>query len=38
MLAGGRDASEFFKHEETPAGAVYAEELLKGRMAANERE
>jgi uncharacterized protein YecE (DUF72 family) len=29
MLAGGRDAYVFFKHEETPAGAVYAEELLK---------
>jgi len=29
MLAGGRDAYVFFKHEDTPAGAVYAEELLK---------
>ena len=28
MLAGGRDVYVFFKHEETPAGAVYAEELL----------
>jgi uncharacterized protein YecE (DUF72 family) len=30
MLAGGRDVYVFFKHEDTPAGAVYAEELLKG--------
>jgi uncharacterized protein YecE (DUF72 family) len=29
MLAEGRDVYVFFKHEETPAGAVYAEELLK---------
>jgi len=29
MLAGGRDVYVFFKHEDTPAGAVYAEELLK---------
>jgi len=29
MLASGKDAFVFFKHEETPAGAVYAEELLK---------
>jgi uncharacterized protein YecE (DUF72 family) len=29
MLAGGRDAYVFFKHEDTPAGAAYAEELLK---------
>lgn len=28
MLAGGRDVYVFFKHEDTPAGAVYAEELL----------
>ena len=28
MLAGGRDCYVFFKHEETPAGALYAEELL----------
>jgi len=27
--AGGRDVYAFFKHEETPAGAIYAEELLK---------
>ncbi|MGH9558957.1 MAG: DUF72 domain-containing protein [Bryobacteraceae bacterium] len=27
-LAGGRDAYVFFKHEETPAGAIYAQELL----------
>ena len=29
MLAGGRDVYVFFKHEDTPAGAVYAEELRK---------
>jgi uncharacterized protein YecE (DUF72 family) len=29
MLAGGRDVYVFFKHEDTAAGAVYAEELLK---------
>ena len=29
MLDGGRDVFVFFKHEDTPAGAGYAEELLK---------
>jgi uncharacterized protein YecE (DUF72 family) len=29
MLAGSRDVYVFFKHEDTPAGVVYAEELLK---------
>lgn len=29
MLSDGRDMYIFFKHEETPAGARYAEELLK---------
>ncbi|HEX6896489.1 MAG TPA: DUF72 domain-containing protein [Bryobacteraceae bacterium] len=29
ILAQGRDAYVFFKHEESPAGALYAEELLK---------
>ena len=29
QLIQGRDAYAFFKHEETPAGALYAEELLK---------
>jgi uncharacterized protein YecE (DUF72 family) len=29
LLDGGRDVFVFFKHEETPAGAVYAEELIK---------
>jgi uncharacterized protein YecE (DUF72 family) len=29
MLSGGRDVYVFFKHEDTPAGAVYAEELLR---------
>jgi uncharacterized protein YecE (DUF72 family) len=28
LLEGGRDVYAFFKHEETPAGAVYAHELL----------
>lgn len=29
VLGGGRDMYVFFKHEETPAGALYAEELLR---------
>lgn len=29
MLEAGRDVYAFFKHEETPAGAIYAEELLR---------
>jgi hypothetical protein len=29
LLADGRDVFVFFKHEDTPAGALYAEELLK---------
>ena len=29
LRADGRDVFVFFKHEDTPAGAVYAEELLK---------
>jgi len=29
LLGQGRDVYVFFKHEETPAGALYAEELLK---------
>jgi uncharacterized protein YecE (DUF72 family) len=29
LLDSGRDVYAFFKHEETPAGALYAEELLK---------
>ncbi len=29
ILGDGRDAYVFFKHEETPAGALYAEELMK---------
>ncbi len=29
MLDGGRDLFVFFKHEDTPAGAMYAEELVK---------
>jgi uncharacterized protein YecE (DUF72 family) len=35
LLADGRDVFVFFKHEETPAGALYAEELL---VAVNPRE
>jgi uncharacterized protein YecE (DUF72 family) len=30
LLADGRDVYVFFKHEDTPAGALYAEELIKG--------
>lgn len=30
LRADGRDVFVFFKHEDTPAGAGYAEELLKG--------
>jgi uncharacterized protein YecE (DUF72 family) len=29
LMAQGHDAYVFFKHEETPAGALYAEELLR---------
>jgi uncharacterized protein YecE (DUF72 family) len=29
LLGQGRDVYVFFKHEETPAGALYAEELLR---------
>jgi uncharacterized protein YecE (DUF72 family) len=29
VLGSGRDAYVFFKHEDTPAGALYAEELLR---------
>jgi len=32
QLAAGRDVYTFFKHEETPAGAFYAAELLKGAI------
>jgi uncharacterized protein YecE (DUF72 family) len=32
LVGGGRDVYVFFKHEETPAGAIYAEELLKGAV------
>jgi uncharacterized protein YecE (DUF72 family) len=31
LLADGRDVYVFFKHEDTPAGALYAEELLKAK-------
>lgn len=29
LIAGGRDVFLYFKHEESPEGAIYAEELLK---------
>jgi uncharacterized protein YecE (DUF72 family) len=29
LLAGGKDVFLFFKHEDTPEGALYAEEILK---------
>jgi uncharacterized protein YecE (DUF72 family) len=29
LLSGGRDVYVFFKHEETPAGVLYAEELIR---------
>jgi uncharacterized protein YecE (DUF72 family) len=32
MLSDGRDVYCFFKHEDTPAGAQYAEELLKAAV------
>ena len=34
LIDAGRDVYVFFKHEETPAGALYAEELLKSGMKA----
>jgi hypothetical protein len=36
-VASGRDVFAYFKHEETPEGALYAVELLHefGRVAAN---
>jgi hypothetical protein len=34
MVEGGRDVYAFFKHEETPAGAIYAEELIRSGSAA----
>jgi uncharacterized protein YecE (DUF72 family) len=34
LLATGRDVFVFFKHEETPAGALYAEQLIAGQPAA----
>ena len=30
LVDGGKDVFVYFKHEDTPAGAVYAEELLRG--------
>jgi uncharacterized protein YecE (DUF72 family) len=32
LRADGRDVFVYFKHEETPAGAMYAEELVKAAM------
>lgn len=37
QLAQGRDVYAFFKHGETPAGALYAEELLKAGGTLNAR-
>jgi uncharacterized protein YecE (DUF72 family) len=34
LLGGGRDVYLFFKHEETAAGALYAERVLRGKAAA----
>jgi uncharacterized protein YecE (DUF72 family) len=34
MVEGGRDVYAFFKHEESPAGAIYAEELIRPRSGA----
>jgi uncharacterized protein YecE (DUF72 family) len=31
LLAGGKDVYVFFKHEDTPAGALYAEEILNAK-------
>jgi len=33
LMADGRDCYVFFKHEETPAGALYAEELVRAAAA-----
>jgi uncharacterized protein YecE (DUF72 family) len=33
ILSGGRDAYVFFKHEDSPAGALYAEELIRAAKA-----
>ena len=30
LIEGGRDAYVYFKHEEDPHGALWAEELLRG--------
>jgi uncharacterized protein YecE (DUF72 family) len=35
LIGQGRDVFVFFKHEDTPAGALYAEELLKTAAGAN---
>jgi uncharacterized protein YecE (DUF72 family) len=34
LIDSGRDVYAFFKHEETPAGAIYAEQLLHGNSSA----
>ena len=34
LLAQGKDVYLFFKHEETPEGALYAEEVQKAALAA----
>jgi uncharacterized protein YecE (DUF72 family) len=37
MVGGGRDTFVFFKHEETAAGALYAERVLRPRASAKAR-
>jgi uncharacterized protein YecE (DUF72 family) len=32
LLADGRDVYVFFKHEDTPAGAIYAEQMLSAKV------
>jgi uncharacterized protein YecE (DUF72 family) len=32
LMDGGRDCYVFFKHEETPAGALYAEDLVRAAL------
>jgi uncharacterized protein YecE (DUF72 family) len=34
ILSGGRDLFVYFKHEESPQGAIYAEELLSRKLSA----
>ena len=36
LVAAGKDTFVFYKHEDTPAGALYAEELLKREISRGE--